>query len=335
MAFSFGGNKKRRIPLTIEEQALAKVLYDAIRRATDKISVQELAKIIQRLDADTLSRLLNNITIAEDSASIQKTLLDSVNVGGPQAISQISKIAPALAFPGFTPKPVKILNAGEMANMDFSNIPAWARPIRPNVKLSMSFNKTNPNSLKFASNRAGQLITSIDELTRISVNRIITEAFTNQIDVLTTASRIKNIIGLHPQYADAVVKFEKTELARLVKAGFKEGEAKIRARARATQYSDKLKKARATTIARTEIQIAQNEGRYEGWKQASEAGYVDPESQKQWIIARDERTCPICLELDGEIVPWNGIFSNGMERPVAHPNCRCTMIILPPDRGTR
>lgn len=335
MAFSFGGNKNRRIPLTTEEQALAQVLYDAIRRATNKISVEELAKIIEGIDADTLARLLNNITIVGDSASIQKALLDSVDIGGKQAISQISKIAPALAFPGFTPKPVEILNVGEMANMDFSNIPAWARPVRPNVKLSMSFDKTNPNSLKFASNRAGQLITSIDELTRISVNRIITEAFTDQIDVFTTASRIKNIVGLHPQYANAVVKFEKAEIARLIKAGVKEGQAKVRARSSATGYADRLRQSRATTIARTEIQIAQNEGRYEGWKQASEAGYVDPEAQKQWIIARDELTCPICLELDGETVPWNGIFSNGMERPVAHPNCRCTMLLLPPDRGTR
>lgn len=334
MPLSFGG-KPKRVLLTVEEQALAKVLFDAIKRATNKISVKELAKIIQELDADTLARLLNSISIGSDSIAIQKALLDSVNVGGIQAIDQISKIAPILAFPGFSPRPVKILNAGEMANMDFTQIPAWARPIKPKVDFSMSFNKTNPNSLKFASNRAGQLITSIDELTRVAVNRIITEAFNNQIDVMTTAARIKNIIGLHPQWADAVTKFEIREIARLVKAGFKEGEAKTRARASATEYSDRLKEARAKTIARTEIQIAQNEGRYEGWKQASEAGYVDPSSTKTWIIARDERTCPICLELDGETVPWNGIFSNGMERPVAHPNCRCTMIINYPDRGTR
>ena len=89
-------------------------------------------------------------------------------------------------------------------------------------------------------------------------------------------------------------------------------------------------------IARTEIQIAQNEGRQEGWNQAAEQGYVDAESQKMWIIAQDERTCPICIELDGEIVSWDGVFSSGDETPGrVHPNCRCTMVIIPPERRSK
>jgi len=52
-----------------------------------------------------------------------------------------------------------------------------------------------------------------------------------------------------------------------------------------------------------------------------------------WIIAQDERTCDICSELDGEIVPWDGTFSSGDETPGrVHPNCRCTMVIIPPER---
>jgi len=312
---------------------MARVLYDAIRRATDKISVKELARIIQNMDAASLQRLLNSITISGDVAQIQQALTQSITAGGTTAIDQLRRIAPALAYPAFTPTPVKIGNPGAMANMDFTQVPSWASTVKPKIQMNLSFDKTNPNSLAFARARAGQLITSIDTQTRIAVNRIITEAFNNQIDVATTAGRIKNSIGLHANYADAVVKFENRELARLVKAGFKEGEAKIRARNSASAYADRLKEARATTIARTEIQIAQNAGRYEGWRQAAENGYVDPSSTKTWIIARDERTCPICLELDGETIPWNGVFSNGMDKPVAHPNCRCTMILNPPDRG--
>lgn len=314
---------------------MARVLYDAIRRATDKISLKELSRIIQNMDAASLQRLLNSITISGDVAQIQEAITQSVNLGGTTAIDQLRRIAPALAYPAFTPEPVKIGNPGAMANMDFTKIPSWASTVQPKVEMTLSFDKTNPNSLAFARQRAGQLITSIDEQTRIAVNRIITEAFNNQIDVATTAARIKSAVGLHPNYADAVVKFEQRELARLIKAGFKEGEAKIRARNNAAAYADRLKEARATTIARTEIQIAQNAGRYEGWRQAAENGYVDPESTKSWVIARDERTCPICLELDGETVPWNGIFSNGAERPIAHPNCRCTMRLNPPDRGVK
>ncbi len=86
-------------------------------------------------------------------------------------------------------------------------------------------------------------------------------------------------------------------------------------------------------IARTEIQIAQNERRFEGWRQASDEGFVDTPSQKMWMTAPDERVCPICAELDGETIQWQDNFSNGSLSPIAHPNCRCAMVIIPPDRS--
>lgn len=333
MPFKFRkADAPRRNPLTAEEQALARVLYDAIRKATDKIKVEELARIIERLDPDSLNRLLNAITVGGNRKTIEDALMSSIDMGGNEAIQQIQSIAPKLALPAFTPKPVKITNKSPMANMDFTQVPNWARPVPQKVDFTMSFNKTNPNSLAFAANRAGQLIQSIDELTRIAVRKIITDAFNEQIDVRATAKRIKNVVGLHPKWADAVVKFEKAEMARLMKLGQKEATARRNAQARASDYADQLKSKRATMIARTEIQIAQNEGRYEGWKQADEAGFVDPSAMKMWVTALDERTCEICAPLNGEVVPWNGLFSVGLEKPIVHPNCRCTMVIIPPER---
>lgn len=334
MPFKFRkADAPRRNPLTAEEQALARVLYDAIRKATDKIKVEELARIIERLDPDSLNRLLNAISVGGNRKTIEEALMASIDIGGNEAIQQIQSIAPKLALPAFTPKPVKITNKSPMANMDFTQVPNWARPVPQKVDFTMSFNKTNPNSLAFAANRAGQLIQSIDELTRIAVRKIITDAFNEQIDVRATAKRIQNVVGLHPKWADAVVKFEKAEMARLMKLGQKETTARRNAQARASDYADQLKSKRATMIARTEIQIAQNEGRYEGWKQADKAGFVDPTAMKMWVTALDERTCEICAPLDGEIVPWNGLFSVGLEKPIVHPNCRCTMVIIPPARN--
>lgn len=332
MPFRFGNGSNRRSPLTAEEQALARVLYDAIRRATDKISVSELAKIIERLDPDTLNRLLKTISTTYDAKMIQDALMNSVDIGGQEAIQQIQSIAPKLVLPAFVPTKVQVLNPQNLANMDFSKVPAWASPKAPKVDFTLSFNKTNPNSLKFAQNRAGQLITSIDEMTRMAVRKIIIDAFNEQIDVRATAQRIKNVVGLHPRWADAVVKYEKEQLDLLKRTGMNEAKALKTAQERASRYADQLKSKRATMIARTEIQIAQNEGRYEGWKQASDAGFVDPQSQKMWITAKDERTCDECAPMDGELVPWNGVFSNGLEKPIVHPHCRCAMTIVPPER---
>ena len=332
MAIHFAKAREKRVPLTPQEQELARTLYESIQRATDKISMRQLESLLRNMDPATLERLLNSITIASQS-KIQESLMNSIDLGGKDAIKEIKKIAPKLALPAFSPSKVEIGNKPAMANMEFTKLPAWAQSKPPKVEFTMSFNKTNPNSLAFAQRRAGELVTSIDALTRLSVRKAIIDAFNEGLDYRATARRIKSVVGLHPRYADAVTNFEKREYARLIKNGVKEATARAQAIERSTRYSDSLKSKRATMIARTEIQIAQNEGRQEGWNQAAEQGYVDVESQKMWIIAQDERTCDICSELDGEIVPWDGTFSSGDETPGrVHPNCRCTMVIIPPER---
>jgi SPP1 gp7 family putative phage head morphogenesis protein len=332
MAIHFAKAREKRVPLTPQEQELARTLYESIQRATDKISMRQLESLLRNMNPETLERLLNSITIA-NQGKIQESLMNSIDLGGKDAIKEIQKIAPKLALPAFSPSKVKIDNRQAMANLEFTKLPAWAQSKPPQVEFTMSFNKTNPNSLAFARRRAGELVTSIDTLTRLSVRKAIIDAFNEGLDYRATARRIKSVVGLHPRYADAVTNFEKREYARLIKGGMKEATARAKAIERSTRYSDSLKSKRATMIARTEIQIAQNEGRQEGWNQAAKEGYVDVESQKMWIIAQDERTCDICSDLDGEIVPWNETFSSGHETPGrVHPNCRCTMVIIPPER---
>lgn len=334
MGIRFNRGSGPKVPLTAEEQVMARALFEAIRNATDKISVAELSRIISTLDADTLSRLLNQISITGDAAAINNALMQSINLGGLDAIHEIGRIAPALSLPAFMPTKVEVLNPESLANMDFTKVPRWASNAPEKIKFDLSFNKTNPNSLAFAARRAGELIQHIDELTRESIRKIITDSFANQVSPQITAMRIKNIIGLHPRWADAVVEFEKRETARLIKAGVNESKAAETAQNSAAKYADRLKISRATTIARTEIQIAQNVGRYEGWKQAADAGYVDPASTKTWITAPDERTCDVCAPLNGETVPWLGTFSIGLEHPTVHPNCRCAMEINAPQTAS-
>ena len=323
---------KRRDPLNAQELALAQNLYLAIRRANSKIGIEELSRIIATLDPDKLNRLLDAITITGDRKRIEDSLLNAIDIGGNQAIKDLQAIAPRLAYPNFKPSQVKVDNKQPLKELPFTKIPAWASSTRPKIDVSLSFDKTNPNSLYFAQQRAAALITAIDDMTRQSVREIIIEAFNDKVDYRTTAKRIKNVVGLHPRWAKAVTKYEKNQFNRLVGTGMKETTAMTRASEMATKYADNLKSKRATMIARTEIQIAQNEGRIESWKQAAKAGFVDPDSMKMWITADDERTCPICAELDGETVGWLDVFSNGLEKPIAHPHCRCTIKLIPPEK---
>lgn len=323
---------ERRDPLSAQEQVLARKLYDAIRKANSKIKVEELAKIIANLDPDKLNKLLASITISGDRKKIEDALLNAIDVGGKDAIREIQRIAPKLAYPNFKPVPVKVDNKTNLRELPYTKVPAWASTKRPKVDVGISFDKTNPNSVYFAQQRAAQLIAAVDEMTRNAVREIIIESFNDKIDYRSTAKRIKNIVGLHPKWAKAVSKYEKNQFKRLVDGGMKESAARSRAADMASKYSDNLRSKRATMIARTEIQIAQNEGRFESWKQAAKNGFVDPDSMKMWITAEDERTCPICAELDGETVGWLEVFSNGLEKPIAHPHCRCTIKLIPPEK---
>ena len=101
--------RPRRVPLTPEEQVLARTLFDAIQRATDKISVKDLERLVRRLDPETLNRLLASITIANQK-KIEQALISAIDIGGNEAIQQISNIAPKLALPAFLPSKVQITN---------------------------------------------------------------------------------------------------------------------------------------------------------------------------------------------------------------------------------
>jgi SPP1 gp7 family putative phage head morphogenesis protein len=75
---------------------------------------------------------------------------------------------------------------------------------------------------------------------------------------------------------------------------------------------------RATLIARTETLRAHNEGRKVFYRQVGI-------TKVKWLIADDERTCPICRALDGKVF---GI--DAVEGPPAHPGCRCVTTTLTP-----
>lgn len=90
----------------------------------------------------------------------------------------------------------------------------------------------------------------------------------------------------------------------------------------------------AVRNARTSVTSAQNAGRLESYDRAEKMGIA---IEKQWISTLDNRTRDSHIDLDGETVPYDEGFSNGLMYP-GDPdgdpsevyNCRCTMrAILP------
>lgn len=90
--------------------------------------------------------------------------------------------------------------------------------------------------------------------------------------------------------------------------------------------------ARAEMVARTETMRAANEGQMQLWDQATEAGLLTGDEQKEWIVTPDDRLCPICEPLDGEKAGLDETFKvdgEEIDGPPAHPRCRCTIGLVP------
>lgn len=87
--------------------------------------------------------------------------------------------------------------------------------------------------------------------------------------------------------------------------------------------------------ARTAMTGAQNAGRVERMKEAEEMGI---KVEKQWMSTLDSRTRDSHRDMDGETVPVDEEFSNGLEYPGDYDgdpeevyNCRCTLIYHYPE----
>lgn len=95
-----------------------------------------------------------------------------------------------------------------------------------------------------------------------------------------------------------------------------------------TQVGNRMRRQRATMIARTEAAVAENVGREAVWRLARDRGLIPSTARRVWVTALDERTCPTCSALDGISIPLDSSW-DASGRAVAtpgavHPHCRCS-----------
>lgn len=198
-----------------------------------------------------------------------------------------------------------------------------------NIVGSFAFNVTDPRATAWAAARSGELVVNISDQLRNEIRGLITSSFVNQIDPREIAREIPRAIGLFPRWANAVENSYQRNLDGFLGQGMSRSEAEAKAGVLADAYRERLIDARARMIARTEVMTAANQGRYISWQQAEDRGLIDLSSAyKEWIAEAD--ACEDCQFVDGEFAPADGVFeSTGDEMPPAHPNCRCTAVLVP------
>lgn len=181
------------------------------------------------------------------------------------------------------------------------------------VKFDITFDATNPEAVAWAERNAAKLVRDVTNDARKAVRVAITDGVAGNVPRPEVTKLIRASIGLTERDAAAVMKHQ----IDLMEKGITPSSAA----SRAEKYADKLTRARAQTIARTETMKAANEGQMQLWKQAKDAGLLTGKEKKVWIVADP---CPICAGLSGEKVGLNEDFSIGSDPP-AHPRCRCTI----------
>jgi len=107
-------------------------------------------------------------------------------------------------------------------------------------------------------------------------------------------------------------------ITNAIEDGLKAGEGMNEISGRINAVYEDFPTWRSDLIARTESTAANNEGFIEAYKQSEVA------THKEWVAVMDTRTRPEHAELNGEIVPTNKAFSNGLMYP-QEPNCRCVL----------
>lgn len=347
MALTIGGKKKPggfgpRTPLNPMEQSLTEAIAKALRALQSSIDAEEYIQAIQDLDPDLLESLLYDINMDQLTGAISKALRSIIMDGSTREARELIRTTDRIQ-----PNPYSALEYGGQRLPSGIILPGTQAPAAPELEFAVEapvdrmFTSISNRATDFATTRSAQLVREVDQSNRLAIRRIISEAFTGPTTVTETGRKLRRVVGLHSRWANAVLKFDDQQMARLVKDGLTVEQARAKADVLTKRYRDKLIRRRAEMIARTELMQASNFGRYAAWEASEKVGLVDPVTRKRWVTAPQGSSYgPPCEECTAMAEssrfnppPWNGSFPNGLSMPPAHPHCRCTAVLIPPARG--
>lgn len=301
-------------------------LANAVLRAVEHIPPTAVLDFIEHGDITGYSQAVTS-ALGDFKPEIQKILLDQYENSGI----------------------VEAQNIGAWLSKEYTKVgKAAGDPISASeAALKFSFTTASPTAIKWAETEAGSLVTNMASSSVAGVRNIVHLAYANgntwnqtSKELRTLLQTVKpgsdaakelsklygvNVNGLTARYEGAVVNRASTIAAQLEKQGITGVKALDKVKKDTQKYADKLRRARANTIARTEIMRASNEGKLAAYQQAVDRGLASAKySKKVWTTSPFD-VCHICAPLNGAQVGLQETFNGGLFVPPAHPNCRCTI----------
>lgn len=278
----------------------------------------QIEAIMARALLDAIAQLKRGVLSVEVQAALRESVTAAI-----QALDELFRstdIAPIVDF-----ITQEVIKAGRQ------QVPE----LPTEVRVGYTFDARDVRAEQWARARAGRLIQSVQDEVRTRVGDIVGQVFSGDLSLREARAAIERSVGLHDRWQKAVDNSYDEILQQLIDSGVDPDEAEELAQEAADKYADKLRRSRATNIARTEIATAQNQGRFLGWQQAAEQGLFDPlTTLKEWrtapeFVSSKTEVCPICEPMDGVRVPVFAEFDEvGVVMPPAHPNCRCRAVLI-------
>jgi SPP1 gp7 family putative phage head morphogenesis protein len=201
----------------------------------------------------------------------------------------------------------------------------------PSVGFQGRFDYTDPRATTYAQQQSATLVTNMTTQMQEVVRTVVGRAFTEKMTVWDTAKELRSVINLTARQEITLGKFTDLNRSRLMDEGLSGRKLEKKLDELVQRQYKKMISQRSKVIARNEILTAENNGRFLGFEQSIEQGWSSPTSVKRWSTSTDERTCSICMPMNGASVQWNEFFPNGVYQPPAHIQCRCSVSLLEPD----
>lgn len=196
------------------------------------------------------------------------------------------------------------------------------------------FNPMEEGARNWTITHGAEWVTSITDDAREAMTAMIDRATTGAWTTDELARAMRPTIGLTKPQALANLNYFQNVKSSLLTNNptMKEETATKRAQEAASRYAGRQHRARAYTIATTEMAFAYNKGADDGVKQAMAQGYMG-KTVRIWSTAADDGVCQICGALEGvqiemdEEFNFKGkpLYGGQKSTPPAHPRCRCAV----------
>lgn len=191
-----------------------------------------------------------------------------------------------------------------------------------------AFDVKHPEAERWARAYAGELVRGLTDESRRAMVHAIAEFIRLQIPPAEGARMLRRMLGLTPRATAAIVRFQNDLRVK--------GYPETYIQNRTDEYSRRWLNFRARTVARTETLRALQEGQRQSFSQAVEQGVLLPNrTRRQWVTAADERVCPVCAPMDGQLTtldePWSTSVGPVQTPTDTHPQCRCSVVLVFPN----